>query len=134
MSVPSNSTCPAVGSSSPESILSKALNQVVYGPRGNLTQYRALNCDVTLADPVAGSQLTCISVPGTGGGLYWTVTVGNQTASELVGPTAYGWPVIASFDGPASTAGKLVHARACVWGGGGVGGGAILRALWGSPA
>ena len=86
----------------PESV--DALIRVVYGPASWLDRYTAENCRVTSASPL-GSTLSCITIPGTGGDLLWTVTVGNQTAASAVGPTAYGWPVIATFEGVASTSG-----------------------------
>ncbi len=81
-----------------EAALNKPLVRVVYGPLAQPALYTAQACEVVDAGP-DGSVLQCISAPGTGGDLYWTVTVGNQTADNQVGPTSYGWPVIASFAG-----------------------------------
>ena len=88
----------------PAGAINDHLITVVYGPPADPARYLAEGCTVSAAG-VAGSSLTCITVPGTGGNLFWTVTIANQTAATPAGPTAYGWPVIASFEGPAASAG-----------------------------
>jgi hypothetical protein len=77
-----------------------ALISVTYGPVSNPTKYAAGRCVVSAAR-FEGSTLSCVTVEGTGGELVWTITVGNQTAAQRVGPTSYGWPVIATFQGAA---------------------------------
>jgi hypothetical protein len=91
-----------VSSLAPES--NDALVAVVYGPADAPARYTAEGCRVVAASATSAT-LSCVTVPGTGGGLVWTVTVGNQTSADTVGPTAYGWPVIATFEGPAASAG-----------------------------
>jgi hypothetical protein len=77
------------------------LVSVAYGPVTSPFKYAASRCVVSVAT-LAGSTLSCVTVEGTGGDLMWTVTVGNQTAADQVGPTSYGWPVIATFEGAAA--------------------------------
>ncbi len=76
---------------------------VVYGPRSDPARYTAQGCFVAAAG-ADEAVLSCITVPGTGGDLFWAVTVGGQ-AAPAVGPSAYGWPVVASFAGDAAAAG-----------------------------
>jgi hypothetical protein len=81
-----------------------ALISTVYGPPSDPARYVASGCTVRTA-LFSGSVLSCITQAGTGGDLFWTVTVANQTSVVPVGPTAYGWPVVASFQGVAASAG-----------------------------
>ena len=69
--------------------------------QGDLEAYTATNCTVVLATAPL-SQIRCITAPGIGAGLYWRVTVGSQVAPSVVGPTAYGRPVVSSFAGVGS--------------------------------
>lgn len=85
-----------------------ALISVSYGPASSPWKYTAARCTV-IATRLEGSTLSCVTVEGTGGDLLWTVTVGNQTAAQRVGPTSYGWPVIATFEG--ASAGGATEVR-----------------------
>ncbi len=60
------------------------------------------------------STLQCVTVEGVGKGYYWMATVGNQSTAS-VGPSSYGKPIIAAFDGVGSslalTVGSQVRRR-----------------------
>jgi hypothetical protein len=83
----------------------------VYGPASNGSLYSATGCTISSA-ALSSSQLQCVTAPGIGPGLFWTVTIGGQTASTTVGPTSYSPPIITSFAGAGSlnavTAGNQV--------------------------
>ena len=66
------------------------LGKVTYGPSGN--EYTALNCNVTSAH----TAITCLTVPGTGRKLIWSITVGNQTTRSSIF-TSYAAPTITSL-------------------------------------
>jgi hypothetical protein len=66
--------------------------------QSNLSTYAAVSCTVTSAS-LASSQLSCVTGQGIGGSLYWTLRIGNQTATGTAGPTSYGRPVVSAFSG-----------------------------------
>lgn len=75
------------------------LQGVTYGASGN--EY-APNCSIS----VPHTQITCITVPGTGRALQWIVRVGGQTSEASSMLTSYAIPAISSITpGHASTAG-----------------------------
>ena len=74
-----------------------------YGPTG--AEYNASGCRVS----VPHTQITCVSVPGTGRALTWVVNVRGQFSQRSAVTTSYAPPVIASVapaNGP--TAGGTV--------------------------
>ncbi|MFY7873630.1 MAG: IPT/TIG domain-containing protein, partial [Limnohabitans sp.] len=97
--------------SSTAAVVNDGLIRVVYGPASNGSLYSATGCTISSA-ALSSSQLQCVTAPGIGPGLYWTVTIGGQTASTTVGPTSYSPPIITSFAGAGSlnavTAGNQV--------------------------
>jgi hypothetical protein len=81
-----------------------ALVSVVYGPPGDPARYTASACAVSSVS-LQEAVLTCVTASGTGGNLFWTVTVGGQAGLSPVGPTSYGWPIISSFEGEGAASG-----------------------------
>ena len=74
-----------------------ALTGITYGPDAtNATKYTPSDCRVVEDHSV----LECSTVPGVGGELMWSISVGNQTAATRV--TSYGPPFISSITGPGS--------------------------------
>lgn len=69
---------------------------VTYGKTGSA--YSAFGCAVTQDGPSL-SQMTCLTVPGTGAHLLWTMSIAWQSA-PLFNGTSYGPPSIAYFSGP----------------------------------
>jgi hypothetical protein len=69
---------------------------VTYGKAGGT--YTAFGCAVTQDSP-SQSQMTCLTVPGTGANLLWTMSIAWQ-AAPLFNGTSYGPPSIAYFSGP----------------------------------
>ena len=71
--------------------MQRFLGAVTYGATG--TEYTALNCSV-VQDHVA---IRCVTGPGTGRFLRWTVTVGGQTSAASANVTSYAAPRITSL-------------------------------------
>ncbi len=82
-------------------VVNDGLITVVYGPASNSASYTAVNCTVSSAS-ISASALQCITAPGIGADLYWSVTVAGQAAASPAGPTSYGPPIVSAFDGPGS--------------------------------
>jgi len=64
------------------------LGLVTYGPSG--TEFKANNCTVTNDH----TEITCLTVPGTGRVLRWIVQVGNQYSEPSIPFTSYAYPTI----------------------------------------
>lgn len=66
------------------------LERVTYGPNGD--DYEATNC----AYVVPHSQISCLTLPGTGRVLRWLVSIGGQTSALSAVSSSYELPTIIS--------------------------------------
>ena len=71
---------------------------VTYGAMPLATRYTATSCTMSTAH----TQITCLTVPGTGKGLAWKVDVATQKSVVLDAKTNYARPTVALYTGDGS--------------------------------
>ena len=78
----------------------------------DVMEYNATDCSVT----VPHSEITCLTAPGAGSGLLWTLMIDHQPSK--VSTTDYAAPVITGCAGPgadvANADGNQVRSRAAL--------------------
>lgn len=71
---------------------------VKYGKLSEPNRYTANDCKVT----TKSTRIECVTVPGTGVGLAWSVVIADQDSGVLDAQTSYGAPIVTDYSGEGS--------------------------------